>query len=171
MFTRSLVAAGAFAGLLAFSPAANAALFEFSYSADGYSGDGEFTATLVSPSVYDITNITGTANGSAITGTSLYAGADNVLYYPATGSTYVDFNGISFSTAVNSYNIYTPDGSSYGVLDYVSNPVGYPTSVVASFTVTAVPEASTWALMLLGFAGLGLGAYRKNRRISADVAV
>jgi hypothetical protein len=29
-------------------------------------------------------------------------------------------------------------------------------------TVT-VPEASTWAMMMLGFAGLGFAAYRKAR--------
>jgi hypothetical protein len=29
---------------------------------------------------------------------------------------------------------------------------------------TAVPEASTWALMILGFAGVGFMAYRRNSR-------
>ncbi|MBV8440123.1 MAG: PEP-CTERM sorting domain-containing protein [Hyphomicrobiales bacterium] len=33
---------------------------------------------------------------------------------------------------------------------------------VASFTLTAVPEASTWAMMLAGFAGLGLAGYRRT---------
>jgi len=30
----------------------------------------------------------------------------------------------------------------------------------------AVPEPSTWAMLLLGFAGLGALAYRRNRRES-----
>lgn len=30
--------------------------------------------------------------------------------------------------------------------------------------VTPVPEASTWAMMMLGFAGLGLAGYRKSRK-------
>jgi hypothetical protein len=34
--------------------------------------------------------------------------------------------------------------------------------VVDNFTVSAVPEASTWAMMLLGFCGLGFMAYRKK---------
>jgi hypothetical protein len=33
-----------------------------------------------------------------------------------------------------------------------------------------VPEPSTWAMMLLGFAGLGFTAYRKARR-AASIAV
>jgi hypothetical protein len=37
----------------------------------------------------------------------------------------------------------------------------------ASFSLkgTVVPEPSTWAMMLLGFAGLGFAAYRKNRSV------
>jgi PEP-CTERM motif len=30
--------------------------------------------------------------------------------------------------------------------------------------VAAIPEPSTWAMMLLGFAGLGFAAYRKAHR-------
>ena len=38
--------------------------------------------------------------------------------------------------------------------------------------VAAVPEASTWAMMLLGFAGLGLGGFRsvwRSRRTTCNV--
>ncbi len=34
----------------------------------------------------------------------------------------------------------------------------------AAFSLSAVPEPSTWAMMLLGFAGLGFAAYRKGRQ-------
>ncbi len=34
----------------------------------------------------------------------------------------------------------------------------------------AVPEPSTWALMLLGFAGVGYAAYRRSRKNSGSVA-
>jgi PEP-CTERM motif len=34
--------------------------------------------------------------------------------------------------------------------------------VTLAFQLTAVPEPSTWAMMLLGFAGLGFLAYRKR---------
>jgi hypothetical protein len=34
---------------------------------------------------------------------------------------------------------------------------------VAEFSASAVPEASTWAMMLAGFAGLGFVGYRRNK--------
>jgi PEP-CTERM motif len=34
-------------------------------------------------------------------------------------------------------------------------------------SITTVPEPSTWAMMLLGFAGLGYAGYRSNRRAAA----
>ena len=33
----------------------------------------------------------------------------------------------------------------------------------AAFSLSTIPEPSTWAMMLLGFAGLGFAAYRKSR--------
>ena len=40
-----------------------------------------------------------------------------------------------------------------------------------AFTVgTAVPEPSTWALMLLGFAGLGYAGYRRSKKSGQTVA-
>ncbi len=37
-------------------------------------------------------------------------------------------------------------------------------------SVSAVPEPSTWAMMILGFAGLGFLAYRRNNQAAAGVA-
>lgn len=39
--------------------------------------------------------------------------------------------------------------------------------VVDNFDVSAVPEASTWAMMLLGFAGVGAMAYRRRNAVTA----
>jgi len=33
-----------------------------------------------------------------------------------------------------------------------------------AFTVSGVPEPSTWAMMALGFAGLGFAGYRTSRK-------
>jgi hypothetical protein len=40
-------------------------------------------------------------------------------------------------------------------------------SVFENFTTPTVPEPSTWAMMLIGFAGLGFAGYRRARRLSA----
>jgi hypothetical protein len=37
-------------------------------------------------------------------------------------------------------------------------------------TVSAVPEPSTWTMMILGFAGLGFLAYRRNDQPAAGAA-
>jgi hypothetical protein len=38
-------------------------------------------------------------------------------------------------------------------------------------TASVIPEASTWAMMLLGFAGLGFAGWRASRRSAAGAAV
>ncbi len=49
-----------------------------------------------------------------------------------------------------------------------------PNDVGSSFTFVqvhgAIPEPTTWAMMLLGFAGLGYAGYRKARRATAGCA-
>lgn len=39
--------------------------------------------------------------------------------------------------------------------------------VASNFSVSAVPELSTWAMMMLGFAGLGFVGYRASRKTVA----
>ena len=41
--------------------------------------------------------------------------------------------------------------------------------VMGGVTATA-PEPSTWAMMILGFAGLGFAGYRKSRKAAAITA-
>jgi hypothetical protein len=44
------------------------------------------------------------------------------------------------------------------------------TNISASFQSDAevIPEPSTWAMLLVGFAGLLFAAYRRNSRLGAD---
>jgi hypothetical protein len=39
----------------------------------------------------------------------------------------------------------------------------YFEGTVSFDTVSPVPEPSTWAMMLLGFAGIGYGVYRRKK--------
>jgi hypothetical protein len=48
--------------------------------------------------------------------------------------------------------------------DFADNSGAY------TIRITQVPEVSTWAMMLLGFAGLGYAGWRTQRK-SAELAV
>ena len=61
----------------------------------------------------------------------------------------------------------------FNALNHGQPWAGFPTAGfwTASFpTVAAVPEPSTWAMMLLGFAGVGFMAYRRKNQITLSVA-
>jgi PEP-CTERM motif len=67
--------------------------------------------------------------------------------------------GYTFSASIGEINVFNGNptfldvsGSGSAVL-LVSDPV-----------VAAVPEPSTWAMMLLGFAGVAFMAYRRSRK-------
>jgi len=61
--------------------------------------------------------------------------------------------------------------------DFVDNSAGFMAAIDAlgpagtgeiagTGTLSAVPEPSTWAMMLLGFAGLGFAGYRQRRKLA-----
>ena len=126
-----------------------------------FPGSGTIDASPTgSTGVWAIDTITGVVNGSEITGASTFQGADNLLF--TNGFAFTSTLGISFETAAGqSVNIFSfdgqmtpPTGNAYGEL--TSNPGAFG---VGHFTLTAAPEASTWAMMLIGFAGLGISSY------------
>ena len=53
----------------------------------------------------------------------------------------------------------------YGVPDLTGATIG-----TATVALTSVPEPSTWALMLMGFAGLGFASYRSAKATAKAVA-
>jgi choice-of-anchor C domain-containing protein len=57
--------------------------------------------------------------------------------------------------------------SSLGFGSFANSPYG---PAIDNVSVSAVPEPSTWALMLLGFAGLGFFAYRRTKKMAAVAA-
>jgi hypothetical protein len=147
---------------LAASGTAHATAFDFSYTGPGVTGSGQFSSADVT-SPYTITGITGTANGDAITGLSIYAGADNLLYFPT--EPFVDFGGISFSTvSLGDWNIFY-DGSAYFILSSIENPGGGPDGLhPIELSITAVtPEPITLSLFGAGLAGAFLVRRRKRK--------
>jgi hypothetical protein len=136
-----------------------------------FQGSGTIDASpTASTGVFDIDTITGVINGSEITGTSAFRGADNEVF--TNGFAFTSIAGISFETAAGqSVNIFSffsqgspPTGNAYGEL---ASPGGFG---VGTLTLTAVPEASTWAMMLIGFAGVGMAGYRASQKRAATLA-
>ncbi len=179
--TAFLAAGFALATLLGGVGAASADVYAFSFVADTddptdalygslvITGD-LFTAGSALPAA--LTNITGyvTSDGTsgiasgAITGLSSYADADNILY--ETGAPgQVSFSGISFSEGGETFNLYSWNEGDYALASVV-DAVGYPQNgVIGTLTVTAVPELTTWAMLLAGFASLGLAGWRRGRAV------
>ncbi len=102
----------------------------------------------------------------------------------ASNTTYSEFFGVGFGSGTCSSPgvppcITTPiplDGGAkflyLGTYDLTSTPYindpesppgAFPTDLIFTATLTVVPEPSTWAMMMLGLAGLGFAGYRKAR--------
>jgi len=148
---------------------ASAKVWDFSYTGGGYTASGEFI-TGAAGSPYTITGIAGTADGYTITGLSGYAGSDQLLYFPPSGGYYADFGGISFQNANGvDYNITNyPTGVSNYINVSTLDPAGGGCCVVAiNMSVSAVPEVSTWVMMLAGFAALGFVGFRRQNPVQA----
>jgi hypothetical protein len=164
---------------------AHAATYDFDLSTTDslFTVTGTITTadTLDAVGGYDVLSISGTIFGPGFgpaggtialeANPSPYAAMlfqyDNV-YFPGAPAS-VDGNGILFSAGSYDYNLYSSGPTYYLSTD---NPAGvYNPGEAAVFSdpiqtesVTSAPEPSTWALMLLGFAGLGLAARRRARR-------
>ncbi len=97
---------------------------------------------------------------------------DNAIYVtvPALDGNGLEFVGGTYGDYVNIYNNVNTGGYSPGndpnqdVIWNANVSVGGGT-----FTV-AVPELSTWAMMLAGFAGLGFAGYRRTKSDRAALA-
>jgi hypothetical protein len=152
--------------------AASADVYTFSYAGTLSShtfGFGQFTtAGSISPS--QIIAISGfevfDSVADTITGLSPYAVADNLLFFP--NAPYTSFGGISFHTASHGdFNLFQDVGGPF-ILSSVQNAGGFPDGLnpinLQIAAVAAVPEPSTWAMMILGFLGLGLFGYRKSSK-------
>ena len=168
----ALMAAAAATAAIAVGPASAT---EFLWS---YSGDNGGAVNAIG-GIYSVTSISGTRNGVAITGLTTYAGDDNLVYTAAADlygvGAHVDYPGLAYLAGGSAFNVYydtsLSDSYACGAIGYCEIGPGVtgtsglagPDSIgpIASFTLTAVPEASTWAMMLMGFAGFGLAGYRR----------
>ncbi len=161
------------AALVLFSPAAKAAVevWDFSFFGAVDSGFGQLTTDdSLSPN-FLITGITGFYDSNPITaliGPGGYLGNDNILF---SGFPKLDFAGFSFSTASNNVNVYFNTNEGFGLAGntYAIGFPGGPDEAI-SFSISAVPEPATWALMLIGFAGIGFFAFHRAKKTATLTA-
>jgi hypothetical protein len=85
----------------------------------------------------------------------------------------IDGSGLVFAVNTNpdldvGFNLWSNNNGSYtGFIAGNSPAVGQPIIYLGetgAVALTAVPEASTWAMMLAGFGGLGFAAFYRSRR-------
>jgi PEP-CTERM motif-containing protein len=179
--------------------AANASTFLLTFTqvgtpSNGCCGPFDVSATLdaiANGGNYDVIGITGTVtqNGTPFAITGLIAppndpgnffGFDNVILANAGDAPFsLDTGGIGFYVAgisnfyfpgepTTTFNVWGTGGSTGTLGTTASNNVN--TSFDGTYTISAVPEPSTWAMMILGFAGVGLMRYRREKKPTLHLA-
>jgi hypothetical protein len=90
----------------------------------------------------------------------------NNLYY-GSGMTF-DVDGLLFTTAQNPggyWNLWGNSPGNYSLWESAPGS-GYPIEESGTLSMAAVPELSTWAMLGLGFAGLGVVGRRRGPRLA-----
>jgi hypothetical protein len=136
---------------------------------------------------------------SAVTGTLFgYSSTFGAYYQPGTSTniSWLFNHGTNQSSAPSTFSEYLLDGQDKGSNSWHSNTLYFeydysnPSALVAtsnsyvyntsnsptnhdnlvSATISAVPEPSTWAMMILGFVGVAFVAYRRRGQAAALAA-
>jgi hypothetical protein len=159
-----LGAAAAAAAAVAAPAAAQQYVMDFTISGYG-SGTANFsTSGDASAGFAAIDSLSGTFNGDAIS--LLSPGSfpgwtsplnDNLF---TDAAPYFDLGGLSFSAGGFSYNIYSTGSLDLTCTDNGGHICGVGTQVSVRAAQGAVPEPATWAMMLLGFGGVGFAMRR-----------
>jgi len=171
MFGRGILKFATVAALFAatFVPkAADASVYSFFF--DGATFD--VSATVTTDAGNNVLSINGAVIGPGGTSISgLEAVGSNASWnydnlFDGTATPAVTNGGILFDAGSFAYNLYSSGTSIYLSTfnpDGPNSPI-YNPGDLGTLTVAAVPEASTWAMMLLGFAGVGFVAYRRKAK-------
>jgi PEP-CTERM motif len=136
--------------------------FLSSGGANVVTGSGELGNTLDN-TIFEFTGSVGVTTGETFTvghddGLTLTIGTDTVISEPLP---------TSFVDTIVTYT--GPSGNLPFQLVY-GECCGAPADLSISLPLNGVPEPSTWAMMALGFAGLGFAGYRKSRNAVAFAA-
>jgi len=168
------VAAALFAVGAMSAQSANAdTLWNWSYSGTDIAASGTLTTSSVADSLgfYQITGITGSRNGTAITGLYSTGSAipgnepyalDNLLQLGSTGQ--ITVHGFGYSMANGSFaNPYFADFLSPPAYSEVYTSQSTFTELPIVFSAAPVPEPEIATLMLAGMGAVGFIARRRRR--------
>jgi hypothetical protein len=163
------------AAAIAVAPLAAAEAHVFSFDFTGSPNDVMAvitTSNTIDHGGFDITSITGTVSGTdggsirdlvpTTPRATVSWNYDNIFF---TGTPHLDNDGILFDAGSFRYNLYSTSPTTYFLSS--NSPAGnYAVGQSGIFGVVAssVPEPSVWAMLLLGFGGLGFVACREKRR-------
>lgn len=153
------------------SPAMAQQAYNFDFTNGNFTADGTLTtgSTADTSGFYTITGINGTVNGQAISGlgtppTATVADGtytfDNLLN--PTGPSLLTSGGFLFDAGSNVFNIFGNGDGTYSGIATINGTTNYTTGISGTLNVAAVPEPATWAMMLVGFGGMGLALRRKR---------
>ena len=134
-----------------------------------------FSGNINSSNDGGFVSLTGTPLGDSfsLTQTSGYGGFDTVFI--TSGITLVNGNITNIVTPYGGQGLYASGPSSSGFfffnptdsepgLSFTATLSGETTAGTVSSAIAAVPEPSTWAMMILGFFAVGFMAYRRRAK-------
>jgi hypothetical protein len=146
---------------------------------DGGTASGTFTTDSTSGAVtsFNIVTTLGSTLGGTTYDSSLYAANDN-FFSPNSfaiavpGSTVLPYINLAFLNPLTGagtnplqVSILLPENEvAFECSNYTCAVGRFANAGSAIGVVEAIPESSTWAMMILGFAGLGFLAYRRKQQ-------
>ncbi|MBN8990758.1 MAG: PEP-CTERM sorting domain-containing protein [Rhizobiales bacterium] len=151
-----------------FAPSANAAPYTFAVD---FKAGTDFSFTLDSSPTPDFVN-PGIAFGIFDVPTTIGTFSEIYFYSPVIGNGFTILDGnVSFLDTLSQLPFYAgPENAPHfltGTYAF-SNLFG---DEIGSLTISAaVPEPSTWAMMILGFLGIGVMTFRRRKRPPAVAA-
>lgn len=175
---RSALLAGSLFALSLPASAATIETFDWTFTSPNFegfngspvAGSGTITATELTDGAWAIDSATGTLQDlfissitATVTGvespsTNILGIMNDNLIYP-TQAAVLDASGLTFATSTGGISLSYLNGS-YEECSHLGIGAG-------NFVLTAVPESSTWVMMISGFAVLGFLGNRQSRKGAA----